>query len=118
MCDEKQFTALVIFGDLDAATNAEFVLHAAGYSTKILADTDLYSQSAWMDVWRPTEADNYNDPRFDLECDRLRAIVDPLEGCADEYGVVGHGELPRESAFSYEIDEQYRYVVPDASYVH
>jgi hypothetical protein len=81
---KPQFTALVIFGTWDEAASAKQALRAAGYNTQILDDVDDYSQATWVDVWRPIEAADCNDPRFDQEIRRLNAIVDPLGGLADE----------------------------------
>jgi hypothetical protein len=83
---------------LGRGRSAKQALRAAGYNTQILDDVDDYSQATWVDVWRPIEAADCNDPRFDQEIRWLNAIVDPLGGLADEYGL-GEYRQPREEAY-------------------
>jgi hypothetical protein len=95
---------VVVFQSWGEATRAEDALLAAGYITLILTgDVDLDSNATWMDVWRPTDLRDENDPRLNREWDQLSADVDKLGGMADEFGLVEKCE-PRERAFEYEID--------------
>jgi hypothetical protein len=99
----KQFTAVVIFGTWDKATSATQALYAAGYGTQILDDVDLYSPATWMDVWRPSEAGGFDDPRFDLEIKQLDAILKPLGGFSDDFCLVEDYQ-PRESFYPATMD--------------
>ena|SRR5262249_6732842 len=113
----KQFTAVVIFGTWDKATSATQALHAAGYGTQILDDVDLYSRATWMDVWRPSKAAGFDDPRLDLEIKQLDAIVEPFDGCSDEYGLDEYHQL-RESAYPATWTQEDGYICPREEYRH
>jgi hypothetical protein len=113
----KQFTAVVMFDTWDKATSATQALHAAGYGTQILDDVDLYSRATWMDIWRPSEASGFDDPRFDLEIKQLDAILKPLGGHSDEFCLVEYHQ-PRESAYPATWTREEGYTYPRAEYRH
>src|SRR5262245_61397735 len=104
---------------MDHALEAERVFRVEGYSTWILSDIDDYSRTVFMDVWRPCDAENYDDPRFGEAWKEINAIVDRLGGFNDEAGLVNDGELPRDEAYPSKYDyTQHRWVLPDRQYRH
>ena len=113
----KQFTAVVMFDTWDEATSATQALRAAGYGTQILDDVDLYSRATWMDVWRPSEARGFDDPRFDLEIKQLDSILNPLGGLSDDFGLVEDYQR-RELLYPETWTQEEGYTHPRAEYWH
>jgi hypothetical protein len=109
------FATLLILEDLDEALATERKLHAAGYSTTILGDSDDCTPSVWMDVWRPVEIPDGDltpcpgnpccpeigfitaDRHFTSEINRLHETIGH-HVYAEQFEFVDHHE-PRELAY-------------------
>jgi hypothetical protein len=94
----KRIEGIVCFQHMSGALDAAIALHEAGFETKIDQDAiDLYSDAAFMTVWREVECDadtstmeGFLSPAataainaFDAH---VIALVDPFEGDCIEMG--------------------------------